>query len=231
MPIILGYTEGSIPPPGPGGGGGGVPHPGEMPLPPPPNGWGEGDPLIAVQGSGMAQPRGLEAVIEYNGLVLHDRKVVDKYRILEIDGLADADIRDVREPNPSAHGETAFTARYGGRTISMTGRVEAWSLYKMRDMVQALHQAFADLIEKPLIFRTPEGVNDIQIWCRKSAPLQMREVQQNQFYFRDFLLTLRASNPRFVSRVVKSSTTDVGFSESFTVATTLSNYNIFDPGT
>lgn len=153
----------------------------------------------AVLGSGVAVPTGLEALLEYNGLFLNNTSIADKFRINEISGFDDADIRDVREVNPGHHGETAYEALYGGRTITLTGRIEAYSLEKLRDMQHALRSAFADLTEKPLTVRTGSFARDHQIYCRKSSPIQMREVQADWNFFRDFMLTLRASDPRIVS--------------------------------
>src|SRR4051812_30414965 len=98
MPIIIGYTQGEIPA-DPGSGGGPI-------LPPPDPSLGQGDPVVAVPGSGTSQPRGLEVVFEYNGLRFHDRHVRDCYFVTEIAGLDDSELRDSREANPSDHGET-----------------------------------------------------------------------------------------------------------------------------
>lgn len=163
------------------------------------SGFGDGDPLLSLQGSGTAVPRGVETVFEFNGLKLNDRSVIDKYRIISIDGLDDADVRDSREDNPSEHGETAYNAFYGGRTIALRGRVEAYELNKLRDMQQALRSAFADLNEKRLYFRTGQADLDHFIVCRKFSKNQWAEEQTHgNLFVRDFLITLRASNPRFL---------------------------------
>ena len=171
-----------------------------------------GDPELSLPGTGLSVPVGLEAIIEYNGLFFNDRSTVDKYRLLEIDGLADADIRDSRELNSGDHGETAFQSLYGGRTVTLSGRIEAYTLEKMRDMQQALHTAFNDLQDHQLVFRTGNFERDHKIVCRKSAPLAMREVQGDFRFFRDFLVTLRASDPRITSfrQIYDSQTFDSG---------------------
>jgi hypothetical protein len=46
----------------------------------------------------------------------------------------------------------------------------------------------------------------LYINARKSAPIQMRESQQGQYPTRDFLVTLRASDPRFYSSATNSVT-------------------------
>jgi hypothetical protein len=155
-------------------------------------------------------------------------KTVDKIRIIQMDGLADADVRDSRDVNPSAHGETTYPSYYGGRTLTLTGRIEAHSLDKLRDIQQALRQAFNDISrERALIFRTPDPRDDIMLICKKSSPMTMLESQTDYRFFRDFLITLRASNPRFLSYLVQSSTSSFSFLDSFTSASALDGYDIF----
>ena len=178
-------------------------------LPPVEQGLASGDPLIALEGTGTSAPQGLEALLEYNGIYLHDRSTIDKIRIVDLDGFQDADIRDTREVNPQDHGETPFDAFYGGRTLTIAGRIEAHNVKKLRDMQQALRTAFLDLEEKPLIIRTGSLDTDVYINCKKVSALQGRESQSNFVFYRDFLLTLRASNPRFLS--YREITTDRAF--------------------
>ncbi len=160
---------------------------------------GAGSPELAIIGTGTSHPAGVEAVYEYNGLVLNDRSLIDTYLILGIDGFADADIRDQRQVNPNYHGETAFNAWYGGRTIALTGRIRAHEIKKLRDMQEALKLSFGGLQEVPLRIASNFTNQQIEIACRKSQPIAMTEVQQNFMFTRDFLVTLRAADPRFRS--------------------------------
>jgi hypothetical protein len=164
-------------------------------------GAGDGQPgNFTLPGSGTAVPAGLEAVLEYNGLLMNIRKNVDTYRILSIDGLADADIRDTRDVNTADDGETPYNSFYGGRTISISGTIVAYSVAKMRDMQQALRAAFADIRnEYALQFRTGDFTKDHIIYCKKVSSIAGTEQQQNFQATRDFQVTLRASNPRFLS--------------------------------
>ncbi len=97
---------------------------------------------------------GLEACFEFEDLVLHDRRLPDMYRLNAVDGLWDADVRDFREANPQAHGETAFTAWYGGRTLTFEGQIEAGNVNRLRNMAARLSRVTNDLTEKPLYMRT-----------------------------------------------------------------------------
>lgn len=173
-------------------------------------GLGVGDPNFAVQGTGIAFPTGIESPLEYNGLIMNVLNTIDKIRVMKIDGLADADVLDAREQNPSSDGETPLDAFYGGRTLTLTGRIEAYTLEKMRDLQQSLRMAFANVqTEYPLIFHTygidsfghrvPSLRRTAQIFCRKVQPIAMTEEQVDQRFFREFMVTLRASNPRFTS--------------------------------
>jgi hypothetical protein len=166
-----------------------------------PVGIGTGQPDDGLPGSGRSGPRGIESVIEYNGLYLNVRDWVDTYLVTQIGGLDDADIRDSREVNPGFHGETAFMSFYGGRTITLTGKIYCKTLFKLRDMQQALRQAFAQLDEeRPLIFRTPDPNLDMMLYCKKSQQIQMLDEQRTANHFeRAFQITLRAGNPRFLS--------------------------------
>src|SRR5436190_4430087 len=127
-------------------------------------GLGSGLPGESIQGTKTSGPRGIESIIEYNGLTLNNRAWVDTYLVTNIGGIDDADIRDSREVNPGQHGETPFAAFYGGRTITLTGKVVAQTIWKLRDLQQALRQAFADISqERPLVFRTNSVDTDMLI--------------------------------------------------------------------
>jgi hypothetical protein len=155
----------------------------------------------ALPGSMKSAPPGLEATLEFNGLYFHDRKVVDKYRVKLMDGLQGADIRDNREANPSDHGETPFDNYLGGRTILITGTVEAHNIGKLRDMQQALRTAMYSMTERPLIFHVGSIQRDVQIYCRLSDKISMPEKQDDNRPFREFSMTLHATDPRFRSVV------------------------------
>ncbi len=170
-------------------------------LEPPTVSIAQGLPLLASTGTGLSVPTGVESNYLYNDLLLGDTTTQDKIRITRIEGLNDPDVRDSREILPARHGEIAFTALYGGRTISISGRIEALTLEKLRDMVMALKIAFSDLTEKPLLVLTGKAYErDHIIYCRKVQPIAMTEEQTDFRFFREFMVTLRASNPRIFSR-------------------------------
>lgn len=152
---------------------------------------------------------GVESTFVYNGLTLNDRTLVNKYRITQINGLSHADIRDARESRSGRDGERALQAFYAGRTISLGGRIEALNdhLHGLRVMTTALTGALGDLTEKTLLIDCGSlGGYDTQIDCRPSQPLAMTDEIKGWFHYRDFLITLRASDPRIVSQTLNDFT-------------------------
>lgn len=101
------------------------------------------DPFLSVR-------RGVEARLLYNGFLFNDRRRSDVIRVDEINGLDDADFRDDRQENPDRHGETAFNAFYGGRTITLKGNILSGNLSMLHKMGVDLLGAFWDLTEKDL---------------------------------------------------------------------------------
>lgn len=159
---------------------------------------------LTIAGTGLSVPGGLECVFEYNGLLLNVQKNVDRYKIKTFDGLTDSDIRDTRDTNTDSDGETPYNSFYGGRSLVLDGTIETFNVPKLRDMQQALRTAFSDVsTEYPLYFRTGNYATDHLIYCKKISSLTSTEQQQNMMVQRDFQISLRASNPRFLSYLQK----------------------------
>lgn len=96
---------------------------------------------------------GVQALIEYNGVIINDRYQSDLVRITSITGLDDAEIRDSREPKAGKSGEWAYDSFYGGRNLVLNGFIEAGSLQVLKYLEKNLKAAFAPLEEMPLKFR------------------------------------------------------------------------------
>ena len=176
---------------------------------------------------------GLECTFTYNGVTLNDLSGDDKYRITQIGGLHTADIRDSREVFPGRDGEIPYTSLYGGRTITFQGRIECHHnhLKGLRLMEQALTKAVAPLQESTLYIDCGSlGGFDTQIDCRQSQPLALTEEIKSYNQYRDFMLTLRASDPVIKSQYVQA---DTFTASGATVATlvfsqeNLGNYNAY----
>lgn len=190
-----------------------------------------GSVLKIVQGSGKSAPSGIDAIFGYNGLVMNNRQWADSILITGIDGFSDPDIRDDREVNPQDHGETAFESWYGGRTIVLKGYIRTFTLDKLRDMESAIKSAFMSLEEKPLVIQGRTLPTTVQIWCKKNAPMQWSEEQTRDDCFkRDFMITLRASNPRFFSVEEEVRREDFGVIDNFALDTIAGNNYKFIQG-
>lgn len=156
-----------------------------------------------------AVPYGLEVQLSYNGVTLNANTgsttsgaySTYMYMVKDISGLDDADIRVGTEDLPAWHGEVATPGFYGGRTVTISGKIIAKNSYQLRVAQQNLREAFGqNFTEKSLVFLTGDATNgDVYLNCRKSEKLQMRESVTSVTPTRDFLITLRASDPRFLS--------------------------------
>lgn len=162
---------------------------------------GSGDPGGALEGSEFAMA-GIGGQFEYNALMMNVRDWVDTYVVTDLLGTDDADVRDSRENNPQAHGETPGNAWYGGRTLVLQGFMRTKKLSKMEDLKFALKGAFKDIsTESPLIFHGADPSRVYYIMCKKSQKIDIPEKQDKPNHFeRNFNVTLRASLPWFVSQ-------------------------------
>lgn len=159
-----------------------------------------------VTGSKRSGPVGIESVIEYRSaypVYLNVVDWIDTWLVTSISGLDGADLRTGAQPNPGGHGETPTDALYGGRTIVLTGKQYAGTIWKLRDMQQGIRGSFAEIRkEYPLIFHAVDPVDDLMIMCKLIDKIQINDQQttKNEFQ-RDFQISLRASNPRFIGVV------------------------------
>lgn len=163
---------------------------------------GTGDPNEALDGTNLYVVSGIEGIFEYNRLLLNVRDWIDTYVVTDLLGTDDAEVRDSRENNPQAHGETPGPAWYGGRTLVLQGFIRTKKLSKLNDMKFALTGAFNDIrVERPLIFHGGDPSKVFYIMCRKSQKIDIPDKQDKPNHFeRNFNITLRASLPWFVSQ-------------------------------
>lgn len=103
--------------------------------------------------------RGLESRILHNNFLINDCRIPDHYKVTEITGLDDVDVRDVREDNPDRDGETAYSAFSGGRTVTIRGYIQAGNFAKLRQMETNLLKAYNSLVESPLEFLYLDEIN------------------------------------------------------------------------
>ena len=193
-----------------------------------------------VIGTKQSGPLGIESIIEYRSempIYLNVIEWNDTFIVVTINGLDSADLRSSSLQNPGEHGETPNDALWGGRTLVLVGKLYAGTIWKLRDMQQGLRGAFLDIKrEYPLIFHGPSPEDDLMIMCKLADKINIPDQQtsKNQ-HVRDFQISLRASNPRFLSVVRQqramltlSGVTDfiidnLAIVESFTAASGLSS--------
>jgi hypothetical protein len=117
-------------------------------------------------GSGLAVP-GLEGVFEYGdasmverdripgAMLMNDRSRQEWVRFRTIDGIqGDPEGRDSRQVKSDQDGEDAGLMRYAGRTIGLTGEVEAGSIPAVRDLSTRFFSQFGKR-ERDLLIHPP----------------------------------------------------------------------------
>lgn len=103
---------------------------------------------------------GLEGIWEYNGLRINDLSALERLRVTDIGGLQDdPDLRETREPNADRAGEHAGIQQDGGRTLALSGVVEAGSIPSVRRLWRRARSAF-DATERDLVIRVPQEVKN-----------------------------------------------------------------------
>ena len=145
------------------------------------------------------------------GLVLNDRSSLDCYWINELTGFDSADISISEQPNVQEDGATPDPGFHGGRTMTMTGYIQAGSYPKMLAMGRALLDSVLDLVESPM---TIYAVGDVIIMptvtinCRLADKVAIdTKIQQDDItgvFKRNFTMALRATSPVFKSIETKT---------------------------
>jgi hypothetical protein len=180
--------------------------------------------IIGTRHSG---PTGIESIIEYRSpwpVYLNVVDWYDTFLVITINGIDSADLRSSAQPNPGEDGETPNDPLWGGRTVILSGKQYAHTIWKLRDMQQGLRAAFLDVhTEYPLIFHAADPADDLMIMCRLADKISLPDQQTTRNeYVRDFQIPLRASNPRFLSvvREIKSVLTVTQMTADFNVNVT-----------
>jgi hypothetical protein len=127
---------------------------------------------LYMPGSDLEIP-GLEAILEYGdaakyshgsipgAMLINDHSKLDRVRITQLDGLHDdPEASESRQANADHHGETTGRMLYRGRTLGITGRVEAGNLGAMRDTWRQLRRQFG-VYERDLLVHHPFEVRSL----------------------------------------------------------------------
>jgi Phage tail protein len=123
-------------------------------------------------------------------------------KVNSIDGLWDADLRYEAEDLPGAHGERSGESFLSGKDITLAGEIRARDLGGLRAGQRDLQTAFGDLQRHPLEFKLWDE-EELIIVARKNQRLSMAEEQQDERFAREFVVSVRADDPRAVSKRVE----------------------------
>jgi hypothetical protein len=134
----------------------------------------------SVTGTKRSGPVGIESIIEYRSglpIYLNVADWIDTFMVYTIDGIDGADIRSGAQPNPGGQGETPTEALWGGRSLVLTGKLYAQTIWKLRDMEQGLRGSFIEINkEYPLIFHAVDPTDDLMLRRHRVHGLQQRQL-------------------------------------------------------
>lgn len=141
----------------------------------------------------------------FNGLTMNDRTLMETYWVTSSTGFDSPDVTVSAQPNVEETGELPDPGFYGGRTMTLTGWIQAGSYPQIIRMSRLLLNAFVGLVEQPLTLSVAEASYftqpDMIINCRPSdRPQLTTDIQDNDItglLQRPFTITLRASDPTF----------------------------------
>lgn len=187
--------------------------------------------------SGQAAARGgLESIFEFDGTTgINDRsRTQDRIVVEATTGfIGDVQYREQRQTAPNEHGDIPGKSLIDGRTMTIRGYIEtSRGMARMRE----LHEAFMSIFNSPhkgerkLAVRSNFGID---IFCYAKANAVTSDEQQTDLrYKRDFLITLRAGNPRFLSDEALHTVTILpGIFPNSDVTNGLTNWGHTDAGT
>lgn len=143
--------------------------------------------------------------LTYSGLTLNDRTLMETYWVESTTGFGSPDVIVSAQPNVEETGELPDPGFYGGRTMTLTGWVQAGSYPQVLRMSKLLLDAFVGLAEQPMTIGVAAASYftqpDVVIGCRPSdIPQLTMDIQQDDLtglLKRPFTITLRASDPTF----------------------------------
>lgn len=167
---------------------------------------------------------GIESQIEVGTLnfVMNDKnptlpgnrsRTLDQYYINDIGGFDDSDIRFQEESAFYRDGTNPLTAKYGGRTVTFGGYIEASNFQKLRQLQAKLkfNASGSSLGELAVVMRNVwNNGMDMQLNARKNTGLQMSERQEGFTPRRNFLLTMRSSHPFFETTAARTDVVVMG---------------------
>lgn len=162
---------------------------------------------------------GLEATHTWDStFVMNDKDTWPKVRVSKIDGLhALSDFDDAADAINSRRGEFARASQRGGRTIVYSGSIQARTLSELRDTTEEMLAVFDPVIEKEMLIEPDPGYDSgSRRYTARAVALTIPDEQvlspqrASAGHERDFVLTMRLSDPRIYDPTLATGTSSSG---------------------
>lgn len=160
--------------------------------------------------------------LQRNGLVFNDRSKIECYWVEEFGGFESPDLRVGEDDNVQMDGGIPQPGFYGGRTMTMTGWVQAGTYPHLVRMQRALLDSMVGLVETPMLITTAGGElglpdfgmflqPDVLIDCRPvdkpQLSVKIEQEDRTGVFKRNFTIALRAiTNPTYRGTAIHSET-------------------------
>lgn len=147
------------------------------------------------------------------GLTLNDRSLLETFWVDDLAGFESADIAREVVANTGSPGELSSTPQNTGRTMTLTGWIQAGSYPKLMRLDAQLTNVFNDLRETSMLIDVAEGSifrqPPVEIYCAPSDRLIIsKKIEQGDItglLKRQFTIAMRAmTNPFFTSIATNS---------------------------
>lgn len=153
-------------------------------------------------------------------VVLNDKSSVERYEIRSIDGLHSLPpIQLAESALPGRDGVRIDDVRYGGRDVSVTGRIVAGNLAKLRAMEYELRELlYADISDTKIATLTPISGPDFVFAYRPTSFAISNSIVAGRVSS-DFSIGMHCPDPRIYSATIHSRT--IALSSGATVWTSI----------
>lgn len=152
---------------------------------------------------------GPHSLLRRNGITFNNRAGLECFWVEDFSGFDSADIRISAQDNTEEIGELPERGFYGGRTMTLSGWVQAGSYPRLLTMGRELLDSLLGLEEVDMIITTQIGsiftMADVSIACRPAAVNLATKIEGSDItkvFKRNFSISLRASDPTFKSTVL-----------------------------
>ena len=143
----------------------------------------------------------LENPVVFNGITINNRPTPFVYTtyfisVTNVDGLWSEDRSYESHPIPGAIGERSGDVFKRGKSIVLTGKIEARNMLYLRQAERVLNQMFWTDSASQLRF-TLVGESQLYYTCRVQQPLSIAEqIDRIDYIVREWTVGLRADDPR-----------------------------------